>query len=132
VDPAIVCAGQNDSSLRHNAVRDRLDWRRQPKMDNLQLLSKRRMFSLMALNPNQRMFIYHSGGMGERLLLIFVASPEDLYERGTIIKCVNRKNSKFLVRCNEIGVFCFWLLREFDEDAVAIMNEVSLVIVFYC
>jgi hypothetical protein len=42
---------------------------------------------------------------------------------------VNRKNSKFLVRCNESGVIFkpFVLVGNFEEDAVAIiMNRISL------
>jgi hypothetical protein len=45
---------------------------------------------------------------------------------------VNRKNSKFLVRCNESGVifkpFVFGSLRNFEEDAVAIMKRIGLVL----
>jgi hypothetical protein len=69
--------------------------------------------------------------MGKRLLLMFVGHLQSisLSMWMTLSNAVNRKNSKFLVRCNESGVifrpFVFGSLGNFEEDAVAIMKRIG-------
>jgi hypothetical protein len=78
----------------------------------------------MALNQN-RICIYTLWRYGKAIAIdICEASSVDFSKE------VNRKNSKLLVRCNESGVifkpFVFGSLRNFEEDAVAIMRRISL------
>ena len=126
-----MCAGKNDSSTRHNAVRDRLA---KAAMDGQFSVSVEKKDVLSDGSQSKPADIYIPfWKYGKAVAIDVTGAPshefcDDVSE--SLNKAANRKNDKFLKRCNESGVmfkpFVFGSLGNFHEDSVAIINRIGV------
>ena len=130
-DHAIVCAGSNDCSVRHNAVRDRLAM---AAKDGQFAVTIEKSDVLNDGTQSKPADIYIPfWNYGKAIAIDVTGAPSCDFSENVeepLIEAANRKNTKFLRRCNESDImfkpFVFGSLGNFEEDSIAIIKKIGV------